>query len=143
LKRRRHVVREVPIPPELMAALDRHFRIGEALRDSGRAQVRLWPWRRETAWRIIKGVMLASRICGSPACPRGLRHAFAVGALQAGVPLNLVQRWLGHARIDTTAIYASACGPEEQAFAERFWHVNDNHAPMIEPLASRDGHARR
>jgi site-specific recombinase XerD len=41
--------------------------------------------------------------------------------LQAGVPLNLAQRWLGHARISTTAIYAAACGPEERALAVRFW----------------------
>jgi integrase len=44
-----------------------------------------------------------------------------VGTLQSGVPLNLLQRWLGHARITTTAIYAAACGPEEIQFAERFW----------------------
>jgi len=143
LKRRRHMVREVPIPPELMAALDRHFGIAEAQRDAARAHVRLWPWCRETAWRIIKNVMLASGVWGSPACPRGLRHAFAVGALQAGVPLNLVQRWLGHARIETTAIYAAACGPEEHAFAARFWHVNDNHATTKGSRASRSDHARQ
>ena len=142
LKRRRHVVREVPIPPELMTALDQHFHLGEAQRDPARAHVRLWPWRRETAWRIIKNVMLASGVWGSPACPRGLRHAFAVGALQAGVPLNLVQRWLGHARIDTTAIYAGACGPEERAFAARFWHVDDNRAPL-HSRPSRGDRARR
>ena len=86
--------------------------------------------------------MAASGVWGSRACPRGLRHAFAVGALQAGVPLNLVQRWLGHARIDTTAIYAGACGPEEHAFAARFWHVNDNRATAVD-LLSRSDHARR
>lgn len=35
------------------------------------------------------------------------------------VPLNLTQKWLGHARHETTAIYASATGPEERQFAER------------------------
>jgi integrase len=129
LKRRRHVVREVPIPPDLMLALARHFRLGDAQADPGRAHVRLWAFRRETAWRIIKQVMVAARVSGSGACPRGLRHAFGVLSLQSGVPLNLLQRWLGHARISTTAIYAAACGPEEQAFAARFWRANDNSAP--------------
>jgi site-specific recombinase XerD len=41
--------------------------------------------------------------------PKALRHAFAVEAGQKGVPLNVVQRWLGHARIETTAIYARTC----------------------------------
>ena len=61
---------------------------------------------------------------GRCACPRGLRHAFGVGTLQAGIPLNLAQRWLGHARISTTAIYADVCGDEEQAFAAMFWRAN-------------------
>jgi hypothetical protein len=45
----------------------------------------------------------------------------ATGTLQAGVPLNLAQRWLGHARISTTAIYSKASGPDELEFAQRFW----------------------
>lgn len=53
--------------------------------------------------------------------PKALRHAFAVGAGQQGVPLNIVQRWLGHARIETTAIYAGAIGDEERNLARRSW----------------------
>jgi integrase/recombinase XerD len=120
LKRRGHFVREVPIPPELISALNRHFRLAKLQRGENCAD-RLWPWHRVTAWRIIKQVMQRSCIAGRQACPRGLRHAFGVGSLQAGVPLNLAQRWLGHARISTTAIYAAASGPEEFAFAGRFW----------------------
>jgi site-specific recombinase XerC len=44
-----------------------------------------------------------------------------VATLQASVPLNLVQRWMGHARLSSTAIYTSVSGDEEVAFAERFW----------------------
>jgi integrase/recombinase XerD len=121
LKRRRHHVRELPIPPELMTALDRHFGLLSGRRDPRGADHRLWPWHRATAWRIIKKVMFHSGVEGRQACPRGLRHAFGVGSLQSGVPLNLTQRWLGHARISTTAIYANASGPEEIALAARFW----------------------
>ena len=120
LKRRRFCVREVPIPPDLMAALDRHFTIA---RRSVRSDERLWPFSRTTAWRLVKQVMNAAHIAGRQACPRGLRHAFGVGTLQAGVPINLTQAWLGHASVATTAIYAAACGPEEIAFAKRFWEA--------------------
>jgi integrase/recombinase XerD len=34
---------------------------------------------------------------------------------------HLVQRWLGHASLRTTAIYADVVGPEERAFAARMW----------------------
>jgi integrase/recombinase XerD len=117
LKRRRFVVREVPVPPELMVRLDQHFRLSAAPPDGGQ----LWPWCRVTAWRLIKDVMRRAGVEGRRACPRGLRHSFGIAALQAQVPLNLAQRWLGHAHISTTAIYAAACGPEEIAFAERLW----------------------
>jgi integrase/recombinase XerD len=121
LKRRKHHIREVPIPPPLMEALDRNFGISPKQRDPRDADSRLWPWHRATAWRIIKKIMTRSQIAGRQACPRGLRHAFGVGTLQSGVPLNLTQRWLGHAQISTTAIYASASGPEELGFAAQFW----------------------
>jgi integrase/recombinase XerD len=95
LKRRRHHIREVPIPPELMAALDRHFRILPKQRDPLVADHRLWPWHRATGWRLIKSVTRRAHIVGLPASPRGLRHGFGVGTLQSGVPLSLLQRWLG------------------------------------------------
>jgi integrase len=122
LKRRRHHIREVPIPPELMAALDRHFGLTGARRDLPSADQRLWPWHRATSWRLVKRVTMLCQITGRRACPRGLRHAFGVGTLQAGVPLNITQRWLGHAQISTTAIYADVSGPDEAALAERFWY---------------------
>jgi len=60
-------------------------------------------------------------IAGPQASPKGLRHGFGVAAVQAGIPLNMVQKWLGHAQLSTTAIYADAVGAEEQEIAERMW----------------------
>ena len=60
---------------------------------------------------------LAENLCK----PKALRHAFAVEAGQKGIPLNIVQRWLGHARIETTAIYANAIGDEERNLARKAW----------------------
>jgi len=123
LKRRKHAMREVPIPPALVVALDRYFHLSGTPQDPRSKNLRLWPWHRVTAWRLIKQVMRRAGIVGSQACPRGLRHAFGVGTLQARVPLNLTQRWMGHARLSTTAIYAAASGPEERAFAELLWNI--------------------
>jgi integrase len=121
LKQRTSNFREVPVPPKLMAALNRAFGLRKAQRDRRLAASQLWPWSRVTAWRYIKTVMRLAKIAGRQACPRGLRHAFGVGALQAGVPLNIIQKWLGHSDISSTEIYAAACGPEEIEFASRFW----------------------
>lgn len=68
------------------------------------------------------GDMSARRVmngAGLNANSKGLRHGVGVAALQSGIPLNLVQRWLGHAQLSTTAIYAIE--PEEQAISARMW----------------------
>ncbi len=65
--------------------------------------------------------MVEAEIVGRHASPKGLRHGFGVAATQRGVPLNIVQRWLGHANIEMTAIYADAIGEEERALAARLW----------------------
>ena len=62
LKRRKHSVREVPIPPELMSALDSAFGLLSAQRNPPATEGHLWPWHRVTAWRIIKGVMARAGI---------------------------------------------------------------------------------
>jgi site-specific recombinase XerD len=142
LKRRGHYVREVPIPPELTSALERHFDLSALQQDERQSERRLWPWHRVTAWRIIKQVMRSSSVSGRQACPRGLRHAFGVGSLQAGAPLNLAQRWLGHARISTTAIYAAASGPEEVLFMEQFWRAT-SHRHRLPSTATRQGSTMR
>ncbi len=35
--------------------------------------------------------------------------------------LHMVQKWMGHAQLSTTAIYANAVGKEEQHIAARMW----------------------
>ena len=119
LKKRRNVVmmREVPVPGDLLNALeDIH---AASHRGSGE---RLWTLSRSRAWQLVKAVMKEAQIPpGIHATPKGLRHGFGLHAIQSGVPLNLVQRWLGHASMTTTAIYLQALGNEERAIAARMW----------------------
>jgi site-specific recombinase XerD len=51
-----------------------------------------------------------------------LRHGFGVAAVSKGIALNMVQKWLGHSQLTTTAIYANAVGEEEQNIAARMWN---------------------
>lgn len=119
-KRRRGVYRSIPVKQELIdLILDVH---GTKRRSpSIEAATPLWNFSRMTAYRRIRQVMEAAGITGIQAMPKGLRHSFGVTAIQSQVPLNLVQRWLGHADMKTTAIYASAIGPEERSIAAHMW----------------------
>jgi integrase len=120
-RRKRGIVRQVPLPDEVLGELDRVFRLRHRQRDPKLAFERLWRWSRTTAWRYVKAVMATAGIAGTPAMPKGLRHGFGVNAYQSCVPPHLVQRWLGHASLRTTSIYADVVGPEERAFAARMW----------------------
>lgn len=121
-KRRRGVFRAVPVSAEFMIALDDVHKV-RAMRsqpDGGRG-VHLWPWSRPTGWRYVCAVMKAAGIEGLHATPKGLRHGFGIKAVVSNVPLNMTQKWLGHAQLSTTAIYTDATGPEEKQIAERMW----------------------
>ncbi len=120
-KRNQGVFREIPVPQPFMRELEVALDITSRQRDVTTATDRLWPWGRTWAWFIVKRVMADAGIIGPQASPKGLRHAFGTHAVQSGVPLNLVQSWLGHAEISTTAIYTNAVGPEEIAIAQRMW----------------------
>jgi integrase len=114
LKRRHSVFRAVPVPPDLILTLRR-------IAANRTKDARLWRWSRQTAWRRVKRVMEAAGIDGAHAMPKGLRHGFGVANAEGNVPMATTQKWLGHAKLETTAIYQQAVGREEVALARRVW----------------------
>ncbi len=113
LKRRRGgIFRAVPIPEALLVSLSEM---------PGRSATRLWQMSRPTAYRLVKDCMKQGRIVGAMSSPKGLRHGFAIACIAKHIPLPTIQKWLGHARLETTAIYLGASGDEERALARRLW----------------------
>ena len=88
--------RVVPVPHHLLSAW--YHLPGDRAETT-----RLFPWTRQEAWRIIQ---VGAKRAGLPhVSPHWLRHAHATHALARQVPIHVVQRQLGHARLDTTAHY--------------------------------------
>jgi len=130
-KRDRLVMREVPVPRKLIHLLKeligaRQFEDGQTIWQDGHRGLN-----RSTAYRWVKSAMTQAVIEGPQACPKGLRHGFGVHAMRVGVQLNMLQKWMGHASMTTTAIYADATGPEEREIARRMW--------LEKPAPKRDG----
>lgn len=124
-KRKPGVFRTVPVPTSLLERLEIVHRVTSLQADPTTETRRLWEWCRTTAWHRVKHVMIDAGVHGPWAVPKGLRHGFGVeGTVDAGIPLNVIQRWLGHSRIETTAIYADAVGREERKLAGRMWPRN-------------------
>jgi len=113
-RRRRGIFRAVPVPDSLAVLL------GE-IRGAAESSQRIWKFSRPTAYRLVKQCMLDAGIRGSMASPKGLRHGFGIACIAKNIPLPTVQKWLGHARMETTAIYLAASGEEERKFARRLW----------------------
>lgn len=107
--------RQVPVSDDLL------WRINTWVQCKPCCNGRLFPIHRETGWRWVKRVMERANLRGTFASSRGLRHGFAVNAIQSGVPQTVVQKWLGHARLETTAIYSNVVGPEERHLMQRLW----------------------
>ena len=111
LKKRKKtfLIRQVPVPSSLIEIL-------QAVHPFEGAGTRLW------TWQLVKAVMADAQIPpGLHATPKGLRHGFGVHAVRNGILLNLVQRWMGHASLTTTAIYLEVMGEEEREIAQRMW----------------------
>jgi integrase len=115
LKRRgRGYFRAVPVPDSLVALL-------RQVLGNRNPSARVWHFSRATGYRLVKDYMARAGIAGGMACPKGLRHGFAVACLAHKIPLPTVQKWLGHARLETTAIYLNVSGDEERELAKRLW----------------------
>lgn len=113
--------RAVPVPPDHLDGLELVHGVRAMKRRGRKLDERLWPWARNTGWRRVRDVLAIAGIEGPHASPKGLRHAYGVHALMKDIPLPLLQRWMGHADLETTAIYLQVVGNEEASFAGRLW----------------------
>lgn len=121
-QRGRIAYRAVPVPDSVLDALELVHAIRKAQRAKRRGSpVPLWSWGRTQAWNHVKAAMDEAGISGPHASPKGLRHGFGVRAATKTRQPRMVQKWLGHRSLETTAIYMDAQGDEERALAARMW----------------------
>ena len=117
LKQRQAVrYRTTPIPKALV----------QLLQDgSPAADDPLFAFSRTTGWKIIKSCMAKAGLDGVKATPKGLRHAYAIACASTGIPLPKIQKWLGHAKLETTSIYLDYVGDEDRRLAEKLWATTE------------------
>ena len=116
------VYRSEPVPPDCLDTLDTAHDLRKAQASRKQAAQPIWPITRTRVWQIVKRVIIGAGLSDAPQrSPKGLRHGSGMNAAVPGVPLDMLQKWLGHAQLSTTAISADAVGKEEQDIARRMW----------------------
>lgn len=121
-RRKKGIFRQVPIPDDFLQALDNAYDLRMLQKRGSKTKNEfIWSWSRRYAYQVITEIMAIAELTGIYAVPKGLRHAFAINCIDKDIPLNMVQKWMGHASMETTAIYADALGREERKIAERLW----------------------
>ena len=120
-RRKKKVFRQVPLSEAFLDELNLVHGLKARQVQKKNTEELIWSMSRATASRRVDEVMQAAKISGIQACPKGLRHAFAIASLEKQIPLNLISKWLGHSSVITTAIYANALGEEERNIAARLW----------------------
>ena len=83
------------------------------------------PWASDAARSLLRRVAAEAGVRRRFA-PHQLRHAHAVELAREGVPLNVIQRQLGHTNLGVTSIYLQGIDN-----AEIIATVHARHAPMI------------
>lgn len=106
--------RRVPVPDELIDALDMAFNLRKGKRDE-----RLWNVTPRTANRWTGYALERAGLDGHSI--KSLRHTFGVRATMRGVPITTIADLMGHADIQTTAIYATPLGDEKASMVRRMW----------------------
>ena len=88
------------------------------------------PWSPSAAPTTLRDLAVAARVRRRFG-PHQLRHAHAVEMAREGVPLNVIQRQLGHANLGITSIYLQGIDNAEIIDA-----VHGRHAPRVPVSAS-------
>ena len=114
--------RSVPCPDGLIDALELVHRIRKTQKSKRQTQnPALWSWGRTQATKHVKNVMEAAGIEGTHASPKGLRHGFGVRMAQKTRNPRLVQKLMGHTKLENTAIYMDLVGEEARAEVVGAW----------------------
>ena len=114
--------RSVPCPDHVIDALELVHRIRKTKKAKRQASsLLLWPWGRTQATKHVKSVMETAGIEGNHATPKGLRHGFGVRMAQKTRNPRLVQKLMGHSKLENTAIYMDLVGEEARAEVVGAW----------------------
>ena len=113
LKKRKELYRTLPIHVELKTTIMEYLL---EMHMDPRSDEKLFPMKRQSVDEYFKKMQaeLGFRIHAHK-----FRHTFAAKAIMSGVPLKVLQKWLGHSSVFTTSVYTEIMGMDTRMFMEQ------------------------
>jgi len=112
LKRRGEAYRVIPMHPELRSTILEYFLNSHI---DPRSDEKVFKMTRQGVDKYFKKMQSS---LGFRIHAHKFRHTFAVKAIMSGVPLNVLQKWLGHASVFSTNVYTEVTGVDTRGFME-------------------------
>jgi integrase/recombinase XerD len=113
--------RFVELPETYLEALHDVYGVKDAKDKKAAPESPIWGFTDRTAQNYIKTVMKEADISGLKSTSRGLRHSMGVMLAKDNVPLNVIQKLLGHSDIKNTMIYTQVISDERRGMISRVW----------------------
>jgi integrase/recombinase XerD len=113
LKRKGEAYSVTPMHPELRSAILEYFLNSHI---DPRSDENVFKMTRQRVDKYLKKMQSS---LGFRIYAHKFRHSFAVKAIMSGVPLNVLQKWLGYASVFTTSIYTEITGIDTRGFMEQ------------------------
>lgn len=107
--------RVIPVKAELLEELAAYLTAAELKEPAAR----VWTWSRRFGHSVCSRALRAVGVEPVRANPRAMRHGFAVNCAFQGIPLPVVQQWMGHADAATTSIYMQIIARDAHPWLEK------------------------
>jgi integrase len=116
LKHRKPTYRHIPLHHKLQSELSSYVLLKKL-----RSKEKLFDISRKTAFNWVKKACALVNLDDGRAHPHTFRHSFGIAVMmKKDIKLRVLQKWLGHAKIESTLIYQDIIASDTKDFMKDF-----------------------
>lgn len=114
LKRKKLHIRVIPINSKLLGEIAKYIVLIKPEDNEP-----LFKIKRVRVFQIVREICKKAELFDERSHPHTFRHSFAVLCVICGVPILILNEWLGHANVENTLIYTKVLASDSRGFYEK------------------------